>query len=438
MRLKKSKNMFEEARPIIPGGVHSGFRYTEPHPRYFSHAKGSKVWDVDGNEYIDCLVNMGACILGHGHPAIIESVKQQLDKGLTVGLESELSITVAKLLSSIIPSGEMVKFSNTGTEAVMHAIQIARGYTGKNKIMKLEGGYNGWYDFVRVSTHPDLDKAGPESNPNPIPMSGGLAQEVVKHTLLMPFNNIQIAENLIKKNKDELSCVIMEPVMFNAGCITPEPGYLDAIREITVKNDIILIFDEVISGFRLAPGGAQEYYQVTPDLSTFGKALANGIPLAAVTGKRDVMEVTDPKKGKVKYSGTYNANQPGLAAAKVALEEFKTGKVQKALNQNTEKIKDDFKEAAFDVGVEAHIQGVGGEFQWYFTKKEELHNYRDVVINCSQDQFMTFEEKMIDLGILAWPAYILHHGITAAHTKEDLDKIAERTYIALKEVKKIH
>jgi len=433
IRFEKSKGMFESAKQFITGGVHSGFRYIEPHPIYFSKAKGSRVWDVDGNEYIDCLINMGSVILGHGHPKVVNAVKAQLEKGLTVGLETELSIEVAKELSRMIPSAEVVKFSNTGTEAVMHAIQIARGYTGKNKIIKLEGGYNGWYDYVLVSTHPKLEDAGPRETPNTVLGSAGLAREVVQNTIIMPFNDVEAAERIIVRHRDEVAALVMEPVMFNVGCTCPKKGYLETIRELTEDNGIVLIYDEVITGFRMAPGGAQQYYNVIPDISVFGKAIANGFPLSAVVGKRDFMGVAAPKTGKVVYAGTFNANQMALAASKAVLEELHDGKVQKYLHEGGRQLVKNFEDAAEDLGLEARLQEIAGKFQVYFTDREVV-DYRTAV-GCDEQKYLIFQEKMLNSGILMWPSYTLHHGITAAHSKEDLETISKTMETALEEVK---
>jgi glutamate-1-semialdehyde 2,1-aminomutase len=233
---------------------------------------------------------MGACILGHADPTVLQDVKKELGAGLVVGLETELSIDAAKLPSRIVTSVEIVKFSNTCTEAVMRAIQIARGYSSKNKIAKFEGGYNRWYDYAQVSTHHRLEDAGPASTPVSMLGSAGSAKDAATETIVIPFNNIDHSSRIIREHKDELAAVILEPVMFNVGCVTPKNDYLKAIRELTEELGMILIFDEVISGFRLAPGGAQEYYGVTPDISTFRKAIANGFPLAAVVGKKGAHE----------------------------------------------------------------------------------------------------------------------------------------------------
>jgi glutamate-1-semialdehyde 2,1-aminomutase len=431
--LEKSKRLYERAIEFVTGGVHSGFRYQEPYPRYFARAKGPYLWDVDGNKYVDCLVSMGACILGHADPIVLQHVKKQLGAGLVVGLETELSIDAAELLSSIVPSAEIVKFSNTGTEAVMHAIQIARGCSGKNKIAKLEGGYNGWYDYALVSTHPTLEDAGPESAPISVPGSAGLAKDAATETIMIPFNNIDDSSRIIREHKDELAAVILEPVMFNVGCVTPKNDYLKAVRQLTEELGIILIFDEVISGFRLAPGGAQEYYGVTPDISTFGKAIANGFPLAAVTGKKEYMNVTDPKTGRVSFSGTYNANQISLAASYATLSRLKTGRVQKQLHQASKWLVKAFDDIAQDVGIEAKLVALAGKFQVYFMHEQPV-DYRTAIKTDGQ-KYSAYQRAVVESGVLMHQSPTMHHGISAAHTKEDLKTIIGAIETGLKKAK---
>ncbi|MEM3394668.1 MAG: aspartate aminotransferase family protein [Nitrososphaerota archaeon] len=433
-RFSRSMKLFDVANEYVVGGVHSNFRYREPHPIYFSRAKGSRLWDADGNEYIDCVINMGACILGHGHPRVVEAVKSALDDGLTVGLEPEISVEVSRMLTRMVPSAESVRFSNTGTEAVMHAIHIARGFTGRYKIAKLEGGYNGWYDYVSVSGHPPLDKAGPPEEPVPILSSAGLAKDVAESTVIIPFNNIEATERIISKHREDLAAVIIEPVMFNVGCALPKKGYLEALRKLTEEYGIVLIFDEVITGFRSAPGGAQEYFGVTPDMSVFGKAIANGFALSAVVGKREIMETVHPRRGKVAYAGTYNSNYISLAAARVVLSELSDGRVQKYLHEAGAKLAKRFNEMAEEIGVKARLQHFAGKFQVYFTDREVI-DYRSAV-SCDAKKYTVFYESMLNSGIFMLPSHTIHHGVTAAHMDDDIEAILSSMRKALMEVKK--
>jgi glutamate-1-semialdehyde 2,1-aminomutase len=428
-KLLRSKELYEKAKDFVVRGVHTNFKYMAPHPIYFSKAEGARVWDVDGNEYIDCVMNFGPVILGHKHPKVVEAVKNQLETGLTVGLETELNIRVSKLLTEIVPSAESVRFSNTGTEAVMHSLQIARGFTGKNKIIKIEGGYNGWCDDVLISYRPPLRLAGPPHSPNPIPDSAGL---INKDTLVIPFNNITVAEKTIKKNREDLAALIIEPIMLNIGCVLPKEGYLQALRELTETYDVLLIFDEVRTGFRCSPGGAQQYFNVIPDLTIFAKAIANGYPLSAIVGKKEVMEITDPVNGRVMYAGTYNANQIALAAAEVTLEELKGGEIQKYLNASTEKLIKEFDSLAEEYKVPAIMMGIGGNFQAYFTNCE-IVDYRSACLT-DNTEYMRFQRIMFEEGIYFWPNSLFCHGISAAHREEELGKIIDAMRIAFQKL----
>ena len=431
----RSERLYRKATKFITGGVHSSFRFQEPYPRYFARAKGPYVWDIDGNKYVDCIVNNGACILGHNDADVTQAVRKQIGVGLTVSLESELSVRTAEFLAAMIPSAEVVKFSNTGTEAVMHAIHIARGYSGKNKIAKVEGGYNGWYDYASVSTHPKLEDAGPASNPVAVPASSGLARDTAKETIILPFNDVDNTTRIIRERKDELAAVIMEPVMFNVGCVLPKNDYLKVVRELTQELGIILIFDEVITGFHLAPGGAQEYYGVIPDISTFGKAIANGFPLAAVVGKHEFMDITDPKKGKVAYSGTYNGSQMSLAASLATLSKLKSGKVQKRLHESTKFLAMEFEVAAREIAIEARLVGIGGKFQTYFGNMEPV-DYRTAIAT-DHKKYEAFRNEVIGAGVLMHPTFIVHHGITVAHTKADLRTVISVMKKGLKKAKEL-
>ena len=437
--LTHSKELYESARRVITGGVHSGVRFQEPHPIYFKRAKGSRVWDIDENEYIDCIVNMGACVLGHGDPKVLEAVTAQLSTGLTAGLESELSVRAAERISQIVPSAEIVKFSNTGTEAVMHAIQIARGFTGKNRIIKIEGGYDGWYDFTLVSVHPKSEESGPADAPVAVSGSRGISTSAAKETIVIPYNNLDAAETIVKRFTKEAAGLVVEPVAFNMGCVLPKEGYLKGLREITERHDVLLIFDEVITGFRLAPGGAQSYYKVTPDISVFGKAIANGFPVSAVVGKKEVMEITDPKKGKVPFMGTYNASQTSLAACDASVRQLADGEVQSHLHRASETLVKGFNEIAGAVGVAARMQGIGGKFQVYFTNHEAT-DYRTAA-SSDEKKYAVFQKAMMNRGIYfyhgtSFPTHLFHHGVSYAHSDEDLKAVLNAIEESLKEVKR--
>jgi len=425
MNIQKSIEAFKRAKNAIAGGVNSPVRAyssVDSTPLFIDRGKGSKVWDIDGNEYIDCSCNNGATILGHGDKDVNSSVKEILDSGLTCTLESELSLTVAKQLQNMVPSAEQVRFANTGTEAVMKSIMISRAYTGRNKIIKMEGGYNGWNDDMLVSNKPDLKSSGPDAEPIAVRTAQGLSNGVTDTTIPVPFNDIENSGKIIEKHKDNIAAVIIDPVLYSCGCILPDTEYLEFLRDITEQYGIVLIFDEMITGFRLAPGGAQEYYSVTPDLAVFGKALSNGFPLSVVVGKRDLMQLTRPG-GEVYYGGTYNGHQIALAAAHVALDKLKDGFVQKKMDGLCTELKNRFDHDARSLEVNAHFEHIGGKFQIYFDQYP-VTDYRSAV-KANKNKFKTFIRKVFSRGIYIKDNYLTHQGICYAHSEDDIIAIAD-------------
>lgn len=440
LKFKRTREIYESVIECVTGGVHSSGRS----PIYFVRGKGSRIWDVDGNEYIDLCCNMGACILGHGHSQVVNSVKEHLENGLTTAMELEVTTEVAKKITQMIPSAEIVKFSTSGTEAVFLAIQIARGYTGKQKLVKLEGGMNGRVDYVAVSTNPRSKDIGPANQPNPVPNHPGLLSDAVKNTIIIPFNDVDSSTKIIKKHKHELAAVIMEPVMFGIGCILPKKDFLKAIREVTEDLGIVLIFDEIVTGFRLAPGGAQQYYGVTPDLTTLGKAIGNGFPLSAVVGKKEIMQVTEPRRRGTKevyvpFSGTYNANQVGIAAAKATLEILKDGRVQKYLHESTARLAKNFNATAEELKIKAHIQHIAGKFQMYLTDQEVV-DFRTALKYAATEEkirkFEIFSQRLLNSGLYWLPGWSGHKGITAAHTEKDMEIVLQMMEAALEKTEK--
>lgn len=434
MKLNKSKELFEIWEKIVPGGVHSNVRYQPPHPIYFQKARGPYLWDVDGNKWIDCISMYGACILGHGDPDIETAVMETIRSGITSGLETELSLMVAGQLHWMVPSAEKVRFEVSGTGAVMKALQIAREFTGRGKVVKAEGAYHGTYDEMNVSSNrPRKGARQPNNIPIPVEASGGLRPGTKDLCIVIPYNDTNVAVELIEQNKHDIAAVIIEPFLFNTAVIAPEPGYLEALREVTRKYGIVYIFDEVITGFRMAPGGAQERYGITPDLTVFAKAIANGYPLAAVVGRGDIMGVSDPKSNRYIYGGTYNSNYLALAAASASLSKLEKGEIQKNLQKAGKMLKEKALKAAKDLGVnDLQIHEESGKFQFLFA----THKVKDYWSACAVDieRYHAFQKVLWQDGIYSRPAPFFHHSLTAAHDDKAIDGIVGSVKKGLKEI----
>ena len=431
--MEKSKKLYEEARKLTPGGVHSSLRFFDPYPIFISKAKGSRIYDVDGNQYIDYHLAFGPVILGHAHPSITAAVKKQLDEGVIYGLCNELEVKVAKKIVTHVPSAQMVRFCNTGTEATYHAIRLARAYTRRSKIVKFEGAYHGWHDIVSFSSNPSLKEAGPEERPVPVPDTAGLSEETAKQVIIVPFNNQEIVEKTIKKHHKEIGALITEPILHgSATCITPKEGFLKFLREITQEYGIVLIFDEVVTGFRHHLGGAQKIFNVTPDLTTFAKAMANGFPVAAVCGRKEIMEHFRPT-GNVDYGGTFNGNPVCMAAALATIEELEKNEVHKRLFKLGDEVRNQLNEIIAKLKLEAQMVGFGSIFQILFTKKQ-ITNYRDT-LSSNNELFLKFQKEMMKRGVFILPKPNKRCHISAAHTTEDINYTIEKAEEALKMLK---
>jgi len=416
MSTERSEALLQAYRKVVPGGVHSNFR----DPIYMAKAAGSRMWDVDGNEYIDCTVSNGACILGHGDPDVEREVIAACKRGLTVGMESELSLKVAKQLQDMVPTAQRVRFANTGTEAVMKALMIARGYTKRERVIKIEGAYHGWFDEAQVSIHPDPSCAGPAGAPVPVLATRGVRANTLDTVRVVPFNDLDALARALSENAGDVAAVLLEPVVFNSGCILPQPGYLQGVRQLATEHETVLIFDEIITGFRLAPGGAQERFGIEPDLSVFAKAIANGYPLSAVVGREDLLEITRPG-GDVLYGGTYNGQHVALAAASACLGKLKDGSVQRRLQALTTRLSEEFARLAERHGIEAQLAECGGQFQVYFTSRE-IVDYRTALATRA-DQYMKFHEAVLEGGVWMKGSPLFHHGVAFAHSDADIERI---------------
>ncbi len=361
MSESKSKTLFERAKKTLPGGVNSPVRAFEPYPFFVQSASGSKMVDADGKAYVDYCMAYGAMLLGHANPEVLDAVKAQLSKGTLYGVPTELEVQFAESISKVSPCMEMMRLVSTGTEATMHAIRAARGYTGRKKIIKFDGCFHGSHDNVLV-------KAGSGAATFGVPNSLGIPEETTRNTIVLPYNDVEALETTFKNEGSDIAAVIVEPVMGNVGLILPKKDYLNQLRKITAANGTVLIFDEIITGFRLALGGAQEYFNVKPDMATLGKVLGGGFPLAAFGGKKEIMQNISPV-GKVYQAGTFSGN-PVSATAGMAIINY-LSKNRSQIYPKLEKNTSELKKALIDLS--APIQAARTSLQHSLTLPNLLH-----------------------------------------------------------------
>jgi len=401
----------------MPGGVSSPVRAVKPYPFYTAKAKGSKIYDVDGNEYIDYCMAYGPLILGHADDRVKEKVKEVLENGWLYGTPIELEIKYAKLIREIYPSMEMIRLVNTGSEATMSALRLAKGFTEKNKFIKVEGSFHGAHDTVLV-------KAGSGATTYGIPNSAGVPEDLVRNTLQVPYNDLETLAYISEKQRDEISALILEPIMGNSSLILPEDDYLKEVRKITAENDILLIFDEIITGFRVSLGGAQEYYGIKPDLTTLGKIAGGGFPIGIFGGKKEIMEYIAPT-GPVYQAGTFSGNPVSLTAGMTTIEILKRENPYKELEEKTRVIEEAVEESDYEIGAIASM------FCIYFG--ERPRDYIDA-LKLDKEKFMEFYWKLIKNGIFFPPSQYEICFISTAHSDEDVEKTAEVISRCLKEL----
>jgi glutamate-1-semialdehyde 2,1-aminomutase len=422
-----SASWTERAMSVLPDGVSSPVRGAgvfEPYPFYVERGEGAYLVDVDGNRYVDTVMAFGPVILGHAHSEVTRAVSEQAGRGLIYGTCLPLEVEVAERFTSMVPTADLVRFVPSGTEATMHAIRVARGYTGKPGIVKFEGHYHGNHDQVLVSVSPPLSVAGTQQDPVKVPVGSGIPAEHYAHTSVTVWNDLEAIERVIRRSRHELAAVITEPVMANKGFIPPEEGYLRGLQAICRENDVLFILDEVITGFRLAPGGAQEAFGLQPDLSTFAKAMANGAPIGAFTGRRDVMSVLEG--GRVRHAGTYNASPIGLAAAKATLDELSRdgGALYAHLDRLGSRLRTGLQRVFDDAGVPAVVQGRGSMMQVYFIERPSVRTYREA-LGADEARFSRFAHSMLNRGVFVHPDQFEHWFLSGAHTDADIDRIVD-------------
>ena len=426
-RTPTSRRWFERARALIPEGSSSPVRagrVFDPYPFFVDHAEGAYLFDVDGNRYLDTLMGFGPVILGHAHPAVTEAVAGQAAKGLIYGASTPLEVQVAETIVDMVPSADLVRFAPSGTEATMHAIRVARGFTGKPGILKFEGHYHGNHDQVLVSVNTSLEEGGPASNPVKVPVGTGIPVEHQAHTTVAVWNDLEAVERLIRANRHTLAAVITEPIMANKGFIPPADGYLRGLQRVCRENDVLFALDEVITGFRLARGGAQEVFGLEPDLSTFAKAVANGAPMALFTGRREVMAVLEG--GRVRHAGTYNASPICLAAARATLAELNKddGAVYGRLEATGSALRAGLQEIMDRHGVPARVQGMGSMLQAFFTDLPKVGTYREA-LRSDLALFSRFAHQMIRRGVFVHPDGFEHWFVSAAHGEREVGLILD-------------
>ena len=416
----KSKARWQEATEYLPGGDSRNSIFWDPYPIFVTSASGCHVVDADGVDRLDFINTMTTMILGHAPPPVMGAVKEQLDRGVAYNAPNEHQIRLAKLLCDRVPSFDLVRFTNSGTEATLNTIRAARAFTGKNKFAKVEGGYHGTHDAVTVSVRVDVKKAGEAQQPKAVAASEGLADGILDQVVVIPFNDTANARRILEDNKHQLAAVIVEPVMGSVGMIPGTAEFLTMLREFTEENGIVLIFDEVIS-FRVAPGGSQQYYGITPDMTSLGKIIGGGFAVGAFGGRQEIMELYDPTKGpKVSHAGTFNANPVTMVAGAVTLENL-TPDVYRDLAELTELLRQGIRRVCSDLEVPVQVTGLGSLFGIHFTG-QPIVNYRDIAAEDAALRGQVFLGLMNE-GILM--ASNLVGGLSTALGEEEVNTFVE-------------
>ena len=426
--MESSKALFERARKVIPGGVNSpvrAFKSVGGDPIFMQRAKGGYLYDVAGKRYVDYIGSWGPMVAGHAHPDVLAAVSEAIASSLSFGAPSPREITLAEKIVDLVPSIDLVRMVNSGTEACMSALRLARGFTGRDRVVKFEGCYHGHADSFLV-------KAGSGALTLGVPNSPGVPKVLADLTSTLPFNDIDAARALFDAHGDEIAAVFVEPIAGNMNCIPPVPGFLEALRELCTKHGAVLVFDEVMTGFRVHLGGAQAVYDVTPDLTTFGKVIGAGMPVGAFGGRRDIMEHIAPT-GPVYQAGTLSGNPVAMAAGSANLEIISRDGFFEALAGKAQKLVDGLRRAAKSAGVPLSTHNVGGMFGFFFTEVDTVTRFEEVTA-CDGDAFRRFFHLMLDAGVYLAPSSFEAGFISSAHSEEDIEftvAAAERSFAAL-------
>ena len=392
-------------------------------PVVIERGQGSHVWDADGNEYVDFMMSFGALIHGHAHPTLVSAVSQTMAEGSHFASVTPAEVEAAEKFCRMVPSAEVVRFANTGSEATMLALRLARAHTKRTKFLKFEGHYHGWYDpyLLNAHGHPP-DKLGSRENPARIPDSEGIPPATFDDVILAPWNDAAALEKVLRRHGHELAAVITEPIMANMGCIPPRDGYLQQMRDLTREYGVLLIFDEVVTGFRYAPGGCQEYYGIQPDLSTFGKALGAGFPVGAVAGPRSILDRMRWGDGMVLHYGTFNGHRLTMKVVAASLDLLSAGNnaAYSKLHALGNSAIAGLREVLARRKTKALVQGFGPMFQIYFTERDAIHDYRDYCTYVDTARYSRFVHLLLERGIYMTPSNGLHWIISTAHTENDI------------------
>lgn len=415
---QQSAALLERAKKVLAGGVSSEFRkYNHPHALFYTHGIGSRIYDADGNEYLDFTLSQGPLILGHSHPKVLAAVNTYSEQGQLFAGQHIKELELAEKIQQIIPSAELMRFCLDGSEAVQTAFRIARAKTGKQKFLRFEGHYHGWLDNVCYGlSAPSAEALGSREDPNIYPWTEGLATNSTEEFIMLPWNDLQLVAQTLEKHHDEIAAIITEPVMCNNGCIIAKKGFLQGLRQLCDQYNITLIFDEVITGFRLSLGGAQTYYGITPDLSIFAKALASGYPISAIVGKREWMSLIE--NSKVIHAGTMNTSNPTVAAALATIQTLEEENPYQRMFELGNLLKEGLTQAAINTGQNLLVQGPGTMIHIGFTALKEVNDYRDT-FTYDKAKLGKFIAAMHNKGIR-----IIGRGlwyISTAHTREDID-----------------
>jgi len=420
----RSREYFARAQQSLVEGVNSpsrGAAVYAPGPIVLERGRGSRVWDVDNNEYVDFMMSFGALIQGHAHPKIVAAVSKAIEQGSHFAAATPAESEAAERFCRLVPTAEVVRFANTGSEATMLAMRLARAHTGRTKFLKFEGHYHGWYDPYCLNGHGHpIEQLGPPENPTKIPDSEGIPASVFEDVIVAPWNDLPKLEAILERHGPELAAIITEPIMANMGCIPPRDGYLQQVCDLAHRHGALFILDEVVTGFRYAPGGCQQFYNLKPDLSTFGKALGAGFPIGAVAGPRAILERMRWSEHMVLHYGTFNGHRLTMNVVAANLDLLSAEGAYRKLFAIGDAAIDGLRDVFRRRNLKAIVQGFGPMFQIYFTEREAIHDYRDYCQYVDTAKYSRFVHRLHDEGIYMTPSNGLHWIISTAHNNEDV------------------